>query len=101
MAKLRERLIELRTKFQMTQGQVAELSGISQTQISRYERGDGDITGENLLSLSKLFGVTTDYLLGKSNETPYDELAPKERLALASWRRGERFEAIKVIVDDE
>lgn len=99
MTTLKDRLSRLREEFRLTQEQVAELTGISQRQISRYESG-GDITGDNLLKLSQVFGVSTDFLLGKTDGEDSD-LAPKERKVLNEWRRGERFNAIKVIVDDE
>lgn len=99
MSNLSERLVEIRSKLGLTQGQVAELSGISQAQISRYEMG-ADITSENLMRLTKAFGVSADFLLGTSDKFS-DELAPKERFALLAWRRGDRIEAIKRIVEDE
>jgi transcriptional regulator with XRE-family HTH domain len=57
MTTLKDRLSRLRERFDLTQEQVAELTGISQRQISRYESG-GDITGDNLLKLSQAFGVS-------------------------------------------
>lgn len=99
MAALKDRLSRLREKFDLTQEQVAELTGISQRQISRYESG-GDITGDNLLKLSQVFGVSTDFLLGKTDGED-SEFAPKERSVISAWRRGERIKAIKEIVDDE
>lgn len=99
MSKLSERLSQLMSRFELKQGGVAELSGISQAQISRYVNG-GEITGDHLIRLSKVFGVSTDFLLGENDEFN-DEFAPKERLAVYAWRRGEKYEAIKIIVNDE
>lgn len=99
MTNLSERLIKLRNSMGLTQAQVAELSGISQAQISRYEVG-ADITSENLIRLSSALGVSADFLLGTSDKFT-DDLAPKERFALLAWRRGDRIEAIKRIVEDE
>lgn len=49
----------------MKQADVAQHLGIAQTVYSRYERGYQTIPVEHLLKLADLYGVTTDYILGK------------------------------------
>ncbi len=101
MPKLKDRLAFLTEKFDLTQEELSLRTGISQSQISRYLNDKGDISGEHLLRLSTFFGVSTDYLLGKSDDDPADDLAPKERLALNAWRSGHRLDAVKTIINDE
>ncbi len=48
----------------MRQVDVASYLGIAQTIYSRYERGYQTIPVEHLIKLSKLYKVSTDYLLG-------------------------------------
>lgn len=52
----------------MNQTQVAELLHTSQTVYSRYERGFQTIPVEHLLTLADYYGVSTDYILGRTNQ---------------------------------
>lgn len=64
-----ERLRKLRTDNKMTQGQVASRVGVAISAISSYESGVRLPSYNVLIKLSRLFHVTTDYLLGiKSKE---------------------------------
>ena len=51
----------------MNQSEVAELLFTSQTVYSRYERGVRTIPVEHLLILADFYGVSTDYILGRTN----------------------------------
>lgn len=62
-----QRLRDLREDADMNQTQVAELLFTSQTVYSRYERGVLTIPVEHLLILADLYGVSTDYILGRTN----------------------------------
>ena len=61
------RLRDLREDADMTQAQVAKLLFTSQTVYSRYERGALTIPVEHLPILADLYGVSTDYILGRTN----------------------------------
>ena len=50
----------------MTQKQLAALLHVSQSTYSRYESGFLDVPSGILLALADLYGVTVDYLLGRS-----------------------------------
>ena len=56
------RLRELRG-FDTNQHAFARKLGISQGQLSRYEKGKSDITAEVLLRVSEELGVTIEWLL--------------------------------------
>lgn len=62
------RLRDLREDADMTQKQVAEYLGMSQTGYSKYETGENDVPTAILLRLAELYRTSTDYLLGRSNE---------------------------------
>ena len=62
------RLSDLREDNDLTQTQVASLLGTSQTMYARYERGANELPIHHLITLSKYYGVSTDYLLGLSRE---------------------------------
>ncbi len=65
-----EKLKEIRKRFGFTQEELSELINVSRQAITKWENDDGlpDIT--NLQELSKLFGLTIDYLLGNDNNLP-------------------------------
>jgi transcriptional regulator with XRE-family HTH domain len=56
------RLRELRG-FDITQIDLAQELGISQGQLSRYERGESEIGPEILLRISNRFGKTIEWIL--------------------------------------
>ena len=61
-------LRDLREDADKTQTQIAEALGTSQTMYARYERGANELPIHHLITLSKYYGVTTDYILGLSRE---------------------------------
>ena len=62
-----KRIRDLRENKDLSQKEIAALLNISQSTYSRYESGFLDIPSEILISLSKLYGVSTDYILGLSD----------------------------------
>ena len=61
------RLRDLREDKDMNQTQIAKLLFTSQTVYSRDERGVLTIPVEHLLILADFYGVSTDYILGRTN----------------------------------
>lgn len=62
----------------MTQLQLSERLGLSQKAVSFYELNQRQVPNDVLLKISKLFGVSTDYLLGAAPQpmpTPVDNQA--------------------------
>ena len=62
-----QRIRDLREDCDLTQREVAEFLGIQQTVYSRYERGFRTIPVEHLLKLADFYHVSTDYMLGRTN----------------------------------
>ena len=62
------RLRDLREDHDKTQQQIADILGTSQTMYARYERGDNELPLRHLLTLADYYGVSMDYLLGRSDE---------------------------------
>jgi transcriptional regulator with XRE-family HTH domain len=58
---------DLREDANKTQTQIANILGTSQTMYARYERGANELPIHHLISLSKYYGVSTDYILGINN----------------------------------
>ncbi len=67
-----ERLRALREDNDLTQAQVAQFLGTSQTMYARYERGANELPIRHLIALCGFYNVSADYLLG----TRPDKLRP-------------------------
>ncbi len=63
-----KRIRDLREDKDLTQTQVAQFLGMSQTGYSKYETGENDIPTAILLKLADFYQTTTDYLLGRTDE---------------------------------
>lgn len=61
------RLRDLREDCDLRQSDIAEMLGITQTVYSRYERGYQNIPLEFLITLADYYKVSTDYILGRTN----------------------------------
>ena len=64
----RERLRSLRKENKETQVQVANALGIAERHYQRFERGANLPSFENLWALADHFGVSVDYLMGRSEK---------------------------------
>lgn len=62
-----EKLRGLREDNDLTQAQIAEVLGTSQTMYARYERGANEMPIRHLVTLCKFYNVSADYFL---NTTP-------------------------------
>ncbi|HJJ92551.1 MAG TPA: helix-turn-helix transcriptional regulator [Methanocorpusculum sp.] len=71
---LHKKLSKARKEKGMSQLEVAEAMQVSRQAVSRWEVGATAPSIENLSSLSKLYGVSLDYLLNDEE----DELTPKD-----------------------
>lgn len=64
-----ERICQLRKQNGMTQEQLAELLDVSIQMVSNLERGNKAIRISNLVRLSEILGVSTDFILtGRMND---------------------------------
>ncbi|MBQ5740053.1 MAG: helix-turn-helix transcriptional regulator [Oscillospiraceae bacterium] len=61
---LNDKIVELRKRRGMSQEELAEKLNVSRQAVSRWETGTAMPDAANLLQLSCIFGVSTDYLLG-------------------------------------
>lgn len=62
------RLKLLREERGLYQKDLAKILNVSVPAVNQYENGKRDMSTETLMTLAEYFNVTTDYLLGKSNE---------------------------------
>lgn len=84
--KIGEKILMLREEKDMKQKELAELVGVTEATLSRYENGKREPKGEIVSRIAKALNVSTDYLLdsdnnlNKESETSSLELSKKEML---------------------
>lgn len=89
----------LRDKQGMSQEDLASRIGVSRTMIAKYESGESS-PSQKVVPLARLFGVTTDYILGNS-ENPHPPVKGNRIPVLGRVAAGVPFEAIQNIEDYE
>ena len=62
------RIRDLRQDKDLTQKQIADTLGMSQTGYSKYETGENDIPTAILIKLSVFYNTSIDYLLGLTDD---------------------------------
>ena len=61
------RIVNLRKEKKLPQSKLAELTGITQQTLSRYEKGERQASLDFVIHATAVFGVSADYLLGLSD----------------------------------
>lgn len=62
------RIRDLREDRDLTQKQVAQILGMSQTGYSKYETGENDIPSHVLIKLADFYGTSVDYILERTEK---------------------------------
>ena len=70
MIKLPERLLNLRLERNLSQKSLVNQMGLALNTYVRYERGEREPTASVLALMADFYGVTIDYLMGRSEERP-------------------------------
>lgn len=73
MKEFSNRLISLRKERGYTQEEIAQILQKKRSTIAGYETGGKEPDMQAICTLAQYFGVTTDYLLGYSNERSHTE----------------------------
>lgn len=97
-----ERLAEMRKDHGDTQAALAERLGVSLPTVRAWEQEKSSPSHETLVAICRLYGVSSDYLLGLTDLDPayvqkkrLDQLTAEERAAVRDyenylrWRRKE------------
>ncbi len=91
MALRPDRLQALREQRGLSQRELARLCGLSFTQIHKYENNQTDPTSVSLTLMAEHLGVSTDYLLGLTDDprghVGDDTLDKDEQSLLNTYRR--------------
>lgn len=86
----------LRNERNLTQDQLAQKMGVDRSTIATYESGVRLPSLFSLIALSRIFGVTTDYMLGVTKERAtlldVSDLTPQQinsiNLIIENYREG-------------
>lgn len=74
-------LKKLRNEFNISQQQLADVIGVSQQSINKYENHNIEPDIETLKTMAKFFNTSIDYLVGyKESETKFDNTQELLRL---------------------
>lgn len=92
---IKETLLELRREYNISQQALANATKISQSTIAKIEIGRNEATASTIRKLAEFFNVSTDYLLGRTDElggiiSPASPtaptLSPEEQRLLKNFR---------------
>lgn len=67
---LGEKLKDIRKRFGLSQEKLANILNVSRQAITKWENDTGIPDISNLQEISKVFGITVDYLLNNQNRLP-------------------------------
>ncbi len=103
-------LKNLRKEKNLTQAQLAKLSGLTTSCISMIETGQREANANTISALSLAFGVSSDFLLELEDELKNitfptgqltDQLPNDEQRLLYAYRKLEKIDKDKLIDDAE
>lgn len=86
-----EKLIKLRKSRGLSQEELAEMLDVSRQAISRWELGSTLPDVPNLLKISEIFKVSTDYLLHDNYESDEDIPIAKEKQQIVETSENKRY----------
>lgn len=94
MTKIAERLKEIRIENRYSQKQIADMCGMAQATIGRYETDAADPSPETLLWYAETFEVSLDYIFGRTDNPKgmlYQQNADEMKASLSDERDVEMF----------
>ena len=95
MRELGERIVAIRNRKGITQVQLGERLGLTQSVISRMESGEQRIHGEMIVALATIFDASTDEVLGHQRKSATSVEIPKR------WvKRVQRIDALSTREQD-
>lgn len=93
-----ERLRTLRESMKLSQAKMADLLGLKQSSINRYEQGTATPTVENLRKYADYFDVSMDYIFART-DNPQGKLYENKPKLLVNTEDAQQF--IEMCFDPE
>lgn len=102
---LGERIKYLRQLNNLSQNDLAQIIGTSQTQIWKYETDKNEPTSGVIIALARALNTSTDYLLGLTDdaERPLEtanDLSNKEKAIIRAVRTGRLEDVVKTFMEE-
>lgn len=92
---LGQRIREERTRYRLTQEQLAEAAQVNESYIGQVERGEKNPSLETVVSIAKALGVTVDYLLQEDMNVEPNSLLNE----LASFAKDKDPEELRLMLN--
>ncbi|MBS7398232.1 MAG: helix-turn-helix transcriptional regulator [Ruminiclostridium sp.] len=73
---IKDRLQKCRKEKGISQKEAADILGISKRAYESYERGERDLSTLMLLKICTFYGVSSDYMLGRSKDVENKQSSP-------------------------
>ena len=98
---LGEKIKKIRLARNLSQSDIAEAMGVSRQYVSRWESGERNINGDQLIEYAKVVGVTMDYFNDETAErTLFQTMYDLDKLfTSADISQADKDKAIKDIMD--
>ncbi len=105
-----QRLRDIREDNDLKQDSIAEKLGMTRQQYQLYESGKREIPFHSAIEFAELFGVSIDYIAGRTNNKRINDvsgISEEERAmiskyrSLSSERRGRIAERLEMLSEEE
>lgn len=95
------RLKELRLDKGLSQIEVANWISVSRTSYTKYETGVYEPSIETLIKLAEFYGVTVDYIIGRSNQRVTLETCTEDEInVITMYRRYSNKEIVRNLLSE-
>lgn len=87
---MKNRIAELRRKYNMNQRELGEKLSVGQTTVSAWERGQNEPDSEALYKMASMFDASMEYIMGYGTENYKQGLSEKQYSKVQNRRTQER-----------
>lgn len=81
-----QRIRDLREDSDKTQSDIAEYLGTTAQYYGKYEKGERELPFSRAIQLAEYYGVTLDYLAGRSKYKQEESVNDEEAELIDNWR---------------
>ncbi len=91
-----------RNALNLSQTKLAEMIGMSQQAVAKWETGKAEPDSATLIKLALIFGITVDDLLGNKIKPMEDEWPPEAKVMFRDMRKltPEQMDLVKKLVKE-
>lgn len=94
----------LRKDFKISQQQLADIIGVSQQSVNKYENQDVEPDIAILIKIADFFSVSVDYLIGRTSSPDFSvsSLSKDEKLIISKYKTltKKEKEIIKLVINN-